>query len=82
MTPARRRTPGSSLLVRSDMHVEHERQRGLEAGRYWAQHASSHDLTSIVAGSFDDLSALLPPKVSDHFVGGFREAVQRVRRGA
>jgi hypothetical protein len=64
------------------MHVEHERQRGLEAGRYWAQHAASHELTSIVTGSFEDLIALLPPHVSDHFVGGFREAVQRVWRGA
>ena len=66
----------------SPMHMEHERQRGLEAGRYWAQHASSHELTNIVTGSFDDLSALLPPHVSDHFIGGFREAVQRVWRGA
>jgi hypothetical protein len=64
------------------MHVEHERQRGLEAGRYWAQHASSPELARIAGGSLDDLSALLPPDVSDHFVGGFREAAQRVRRGA
>ena len=63
------------------MHVEHERQRGLEAGRYWAQHASPHELASIVTGSFDDLIAHLPPQVSDHFVGGFCEAVERVRRG-
>jgi hypothetical protein len=63
------------------MHVEHERQRGLVAGRYWAQHASSDELASIVTGSFDDLIARLPPLVSDHFAGGFREAVERVRRG-
>lgn len=64
------------------MDAEHERQRGLEAGRYWAQYASTDDLTSVVKGSFDDLSGLLPPNVSDHFVGGFREAVLHVWRGA
>jgi hypothetical protein len=64
------------------MHVEQERQRGLEVGRHWAQHASAQELTSIATGSFDDLSTLLPPEVSDHFLGGFREAVQRVWRGA
>jgi len=64
------------------MDSKHERQRGLEAGRYWAQHASSHELTNIVTSSFDNLSALLPPHVSDQFTGGFREAVQRVWRGA
>jgi hypothetical protein len=36
----------------------------------------------MVAGSFDDLSKILPPEVSDHFVGGFREAVLHVWRGA
>jgi hypothetical protein len=45
-------------------------------------HASSRELTNIVTGLFDDLSALLPANVSDHFVGGFGEAVQRVWRGA
>lgn len=61
---------------------EHERQRGLEAGRYWAQRASANELASIAGGSFDSLSELLPPHVTDQFVGGFREAVQRVWRGA
>ena len=64
------------------MNVEHERQRGLEAGRYRAQHASTHELASITGGSLDHLSEILPPHVSDQFVGGFREAVQRVWRGA
>ena len=64
------------------MDAEHERQRGLEAGRYWAQQASTEELTRLVTGSFDELSELLPPNVSDHFVGGFREAVQHVWRGA
>jgi hypothetical protein len=64
------------------MHVEHERQRGLEASRYWAQHASSHELASIATASFDDLNEILPPDVSDDFVGGFREAVLHISRGA
>jgi hypothetical protein len=63
------------------MQVELERQRGLEAGRYWAQHASSHELASIATASSDDLNNLLPPDASDRFVGGFREAVERGRRG-
>jgi hypothetical protein len=64
------------------MHVEYERQRGLEAGRQWASWASTHELASIASAEFDDLCKMLPPDVSHHFVGGFREAVQRVRRGA
>jgi hypothetical protein len=35
-----------------------------------------------VSGSFDDLSQILPADVSDDFVGGFREGVMRVWRGA
>jgi hypothetical protein len=64
------------------MDTEHERQRGLEVGRRWAERASSHELASIATASFDDLSEILPPHVSDHFVGGFREAVLRLWRGA
>ena len=63
------------------MAVDHERQRGLEAGRRWAERASAHELASIATASFDDLSEILPPDVSDHFVGGFREAVLHVWRG-
>ena len=64
------------------MDGEQERQRGLDLGRRWAEHASAHELATMVAGSFDDLSKILPPDVSDHFVGGFREAVLHVWRGA
>lgn len=64
------------------MDEEHERQRGLEAGRRWAERTSSHRLATIAAASFDDLCAVLPPDVSDHFVGGFREAVLHAWRGA
>ena len=64
------------------MDAEHERRRGLQAGREWAQRASAEELMSLVIGSFDDLNELLPPNVSDHFVGGFREAVLHVWRGA
>jgi hypothetical protein len=63
------------------MAVDHERQRGLEAGRRWAERASAHELASIATASFDDLSEILPPDASDHFVGGFREAVLHVWRG-
>jgi len=80
VTPARR-TPGLPFGDRT-MHVEHERQRGLEAGRHWAQSASTQELASIASAAFDDLCKILPPQVSDHFVGGFREAVLRVWRGA
>ena len=62
--------------------AEQERQRGLELGRRWAAHVSAHELATMVAGSFDDLSNILPPEVSDHFVGGFRDAVLHVWRGA
>jgi len=54
----------------------------LELGRRWAEHASAHELTTMVSGSFDDLSQILPADTSDHFVGGFREGVLRVWRGA
>lgn len=64
------------------MDAEHERRRGLEAGRDWAHNASAEELMSLVTGSFDELSELLPSNVSDHFVGGFREAVLHVWRGA
>jgi hypothetical protein len=64
------------------MDAEQERQRGLEAGRRWAERASADELASMANGSFDDLNDLLPPNVSDHFVGGFREAVLHVWRGA
>jgi hypothetical protein len=64
------------------MDAEEDRQRGLELGRRWAEHASAHELATMVSGSFDDLSQILPPDVSDHFVGGFREGVLRVWRGA
>ena len=63
------------------MQVEHERQRGLEVGRRWAERASAHELASVATASFDDLNELLPPNVSDQFVGGFREAVLRIWRG-
>jgi hypothetical protein len=62
--------------------AERERQQGLEAGRRWAERASADDLASVATASFDDLNAILPPDVSDHFVGGFREAVLHVWRGA
>jgi hypothetical protein len=64
------------------MHVEHERLRGLEAGRYWAQHATSHEIASMAKASFHDLNEMLPPNVSDRFVSGFREAVLHVWREA
>jgi len=59
------------------MDAKQERQRGLEAGRRWAERASSDQLAS-----FDDVAALLPPDVSDKFIGGFCEAVLHVWRGA
>jgi hypothetical protein len=62
--------------------VEQERQQGLEVGRRWAEHACAHELASIATASFDDLNEIFPPEVSDHFVGGFREAVLHVWRGA
>jgi hypothetical protein len=68
--------------VAKTMDAEAERQRGLELGRRWAEHASAHELTTMVSGSFDDLSQILPADTSDHFVGGFREGVLRVWRGA
>jgi hypothetical protein len=64
------------------MDTEHERRRGLEAGRRWAQAASSHELATLAGGSFDDLSQIMPPDVSDQFVGGFREGILHVWRGA
>jgi hypothetical protein len=64
------------------MRVDHERQRGLEVGRRWAERASAHELASIATASFDDLGHLLPPDVSDHFVSGFREAVLQIWHGA
>jgi len=58
--------------------MEHECQ-GDEAGRRRAERASAHELASIAGGLFDHLSEILPPPhLSDQFVGGFREAVQRV----
>ena len=62
------------------MDAETERQRGVELGRRWAEHASAHELATMVSGSFDDLSQILPSDTSDHFVGGFREGVLRVWR--
>ena len=62
--------------------AEADRQRGLELGRRWAEHASVHELTIMVSGSFDDLSEFLPADVSDQFIGGFREGVLQVWRGA
>ncbi len=64
------------------MDAEADRQRGLELGRRWAEHASAHELVTMVSGSFDDLSEILPPDVSDQFVSGFREGVLHVWRGA
>jgi hypothetical protein len=64
------------------MNAEQDRQRGLELGRRWAEHASAHELTTMVSGSFDDLSEIQPADVSDHFVGGFCEGVLHVWRGA
>ncbi|MBR0746877.1 hypothetical protein JQ582_23380 [Bradyrhizobium japonicum] len=64
------------------MDATADRQRGLELGRRWAEHASAHELAIMVSGSFDDLSEILPPDVSDQFVGGFREGVLHVWRGA
>jgi len=43
---------------------------------------SAHELATLVSGSFNDLSQMLPADLSDHFVGGFREGVLRVWRGA
>jgi hypothetical protein len=64
------------------MDATADRQRGLELGRRWAEHASAHELATMVSGSFDELSQILPPDVSDQFVGGFREGVLHVWRGA
>jgi hypothetical protein len=64
------------------MDAAADRHRGLELGRRWAEHASAHELAIMVSGSFDDLSEILPPDVSDQFVGGFREGVLHVWRGA
>jgi hypothetical protein len=64
------------------MQVDQERQRGLEVGRRWAERASAHELASIATASFDDLNDLLPSHVSDHFIGGFREAVLHIWHGA
>lgn len=60
------------------MDGKKERQRGVELGRRWAEHASAHELATTVSGSFDNLSLILPPDVSDQFVGGFREGVNTV----
>jgi hypothetical protein len=64
------------------MDAKHERQRGLEVGRRWAESTTSHHLATVATGSFDDVAALLPPDASDQFIGGFCEAVLRVWRGA
>jgi hypothetical protein len=64
------------------MDAERERERGLDAGRRWAEHASSYEFATFVSGSFDNISRILPLDVSDHFVGGFREALLHVWRGA
>jgi len=64
------------------MDTEHERQRGLDLGRRWAERTSSHNVATVASASFDDVAALLPPDVSDQFMGGFCEAVLRVWRGA
>ncbi|MET4045825.1 hypothetical protein [Bradyrhizobium sp. RT6a] len=64
------------------MDATADRQRRLELGCRWAEHASAHELATMVSGSFDDLSQILPPDVSDQFVGGFREGVLHVWRGA
>ena len=61
--------------------MDAERERGLEVGRRWAEHASSHELATMVSGSFDDINRILPGDVSDHFVVGFREALLHVWRG-
>ncbi|MBR1122483.1 hypothetical protein JQ628_13230 [Bradyrhizobium lablabi] len=62
--------------------MDAERKRGLEVGRRWAEHASSHELATLVSGSFDDITRILPRDVSDHFIGGFREALLHFWRGA
>src|SRR5262249_52898807 len=80
MTSALVRARAGVISLDRTMHVDHERQRGLEVGRRWAQHASAHELASIATPSLDDLNHLLPPDVSDHFVGGFRDAVQHIWR--
>ncbi|KGT79642.1 hypothetical protein MA20_12445 [Bradyrhizobium japonicum] len=64
------------------MGVDRERQRGLDAGRRWAKVATAHEIATVVSGSFDDVCRIMPPDVSDHFVGGFREGVLHVWRGA
>jgi len=64
------------------MDTKPERQRGLEVGRRWAERTCSHNLATVATASFDDVAALLPPDVSDQFIGGFCEAVLRVWRGA
>ena len=64
------------------MDAEEDRQRGLELGRRWAEHASAHELATMVSGSFDELSQILPPDVSDPFVDGFRAGVLHVWRGS
>ena len=39
----------------------------LELGRRWAEHASAHELATMVSGSFDDLSQILPSCESPKF---------------
>src|SRR4051812_36053976 len=62
------------------MEATADRQRGLELGRRWAEHASKHELATMVSGSFDDLSQILPPDMSDQFVGRWRLSRGRVAR--
>ena len=63
------------------METECERQRGLDAGRRWAERAAPVKLAAMANGSFDDFNEMLPPDMSDQFIGGFREAVLHVWRG-
>ena len=44
--------------IAKTMDAEEDRQRGLELGRRWAEHASAHELATMVSGSFDDLSQI------------------------
>ncbi|MCS3897380.1 hypothetical protein CT676_39065 [Bradyrhizobium sp. MOS001] len=64
------------------MNADDERQRGMELGRRWAEHASAHELATMVSGSFEDLAQILAPDASDQFVGGFRDGGLHVWRGA
>ena len=56
------------------MDAKHERQRGLEVGRRWAECTSSHNLATVATASFDDVAELLPQDASDRRLASNRAA--------